>query len=139
VNAFRANLTAIYSNQIANVTFVSQTTAANGGYILTFRVYFTISITDSTQRTNIVSNIQTAYYQVLTKYFTSVSKTMNIPSSVSISTPTAVSTVSKTAIVTSKSKDSSKSVVSGSALNSTKVSSSSKYNNSSCLLYIDYI
>lgn len=139
VSAFRANLTAIYPNQILNVTFISQTTAANGGYILTFRVYFTSEITDSSQRTDIVSKIQAAYYLILTRYFTSVSKTMNIPSSVKIAVPTAVTTSSKKAILTPASGSSSKSVLSGSLLNLTKVSSSSKYNRSSCPSFIYYI
>lgn len=124
VKSFLANLSALYPNQISNVTFVSQKTITNGGYALTFRIYFNSKITVDSKRTEIATRIQGAYYQVLTKYFKSVAQSMKIPTSVSIAVPAAVSTVMKKAVVTS-SKDSSKSVLSGSLVNLTQVSSSS--------------
>ena len=120
---FRARLNSAYASQIANVTFVSRTTSGTNRYALTFRVYFLKTVSDATMRTSIVSSIQSVYYEVIVKYFVSISKSMKIPSSTKISTPTAVSTVSKKAILT-RNKDSTQSVLTGSRLKLTKISSS---------------
>jgi hypothetical protein len=128
VTYFRTQCNAAYPNQIANVTFISQNSTANGGYILTFRLYFNSAITVDAQRTAIASQLQTTYYSCISKYFTAATKSMTIPTSVNISVPTAVSTSSKKAVLTS-STNSSKSVLSSSSLLTlTQVSSSSKDN-----------
>ncbi len=125
VSFFRTKLSALYPNQIANVTFISEKTASNGGHTLTFRIYYLSKMTLESKRTEIVSKIQGTYYDCLTRYFTTASKSMKIPTAVNINVPAPVSTVSKKAVILT-SGNSSKSVLTGSLLHLTKVSSSSK-------------
>lgn len=80
----------MYPNRIRDVKFISVTTKSNGRYVLKFQIYFTQQITQDNLRTEVVSNIQGSYYKLLKQYFASASKTMNIPTSVKISTPKSV-------------------------------------------------
>jgi hypothetical protein len=97
---YHTKLSTLYPNQIANVTFMSSNTTATGRCGLTFRSYFINTISDSTLRTNIVSNIQMAYYGILTQYFTTATKSMKIPTSCQINVPTAISKVTTNTIFT---------------------------------------
>jgi hypothetical protein len=121
---FRTKLTTIYTTQISSVTFLS--IDITGGVIdLKFRVNFTNAVTNTSARTAVVSNIQSVYYQLLTSYFPSVAKTMNVPTQVSIPAPTDVATTSKKAVVTAQ--NASQSILNGGSVTVTKVSTSSKY------------
>lgn len=127
VKAFFKYLSAVYSSEISDVKFVSQKQSGNGDYILLFRIYFKSKITTESQRTDVVSKIQTSYQEVIKNHFKAASSKMKISNSVQIKAPKPVETVSKKAIVTS-SKDSSKSILTGSLHNATLVSSSSNSN-----------
>jgi hypothetical protein len=133
VSFFRTQFNANYPNQIANLTFVSQESSASW-YNLTFEVFFTSQITLATQRTQIAATIQQLYYNCLTTYFSSTTKTANIPKSVNISTP-AVSTSCKKAVILT-SANTSQLTQSGSLLNLTKVTSTSKYKKSIFFIYL---
>lgn len=99
LTVFRTKLNILYPNQIANISFISQTTLPNGRYGFTFRAYFLSPIIDLNLRTDIVSNIQLAYYSCLKSYFTSVSKSIKIPTSIKLSTPSAISCSTKKAVL----------------------------------------
>lgn len=120
---FRTKLNGLYSGQIANVTFVSQKTATNGSYVLTFRVYFSSSVTLSSKRTDIASSLQIINFNCLSTYFKTAAAAISIPKTVSLTVPIAVNITSKTAILVPAS-NSSRSILSGSLLNVTKVSAS---------------
>lgn len=119
---FRTKLNALYPGQISSVTFVSQQSSSNG-YTLTFRVYFNAKISLESKRTEIVSNIQSVYYNVLSSYFKSSSSSMSIPTSVKIEVPPAVSVTSKKAVLVPASEN-SRPISSGVLLNVTKVTES---------------
>jgi len=100
---FRMRLNSLYANQIANVSFISRTALANSRYSLLFRVYFLKAITNTSLRTDIVSNIQSIYYEIIKTYFPSVSKTLTIPTSVKISVPNTINCAVGKAVLTSAS------------------------------------
>jgi hypothetical protein len=97
---FSTKLNTLYPGQITNVTFVSNTTTINDQYVLKFQVYFIQPISDISLRTAIISNIQKTYYKILVKYFTLISQTMKIPTSVKIDVPTSCTTISNITIWT---------------------------------------
>ena len=119
---FRARLNSLYPKQIANVSFISRDTLTNGRYGLVFRVYFINAITDRTSRTNIVSNIQLVYYELMKTYFTSIIKSIQFPTTVNITVPTAINTVCKKAVLINTS-NSTQSLSGGVQLNLSKVTS----------------
>lgn len=99
---FRTNLASLYTGQIANVSFISQSALINGRYGLKFRLYFLKPITNVSIRTDVVSNIQTTYYGMLKQCFATFAKSIQIPT-VKITAPKAASCVTKKAVITSTS------------------------------------
>ena len=129
---FNTKLSVLYGRNFSSINFVSRTTTGKNSdrYVLTFRAYFTRAVTDIAQRTAIINNIQTAYYEVLTRFFQTAAKTMTVPKTAKISTPTAVDCSSKKAVLTKKS-DSTQSLTSGAQIKLTAMTSSEE--KSTCL------
>lgn len=122
---FNTKLGALYGRNFSSINFVSRTTTGKNSdrYVLTFRAYFTRAVTDIAQRTAVITNIQTAYYEVLTRFFQTAAKTMTVPKTAKIATPKAVDCSSKKAILTKKS-DSTQSLTSGTQIKLTALTSS---------------
>ena len=120
----------LYSGQISNVTLISANTSGNTAS-LQFRITFinTQSTTTTAQRTAIASNIQSTFNQVISKYFGSISQSMNLKANVSLTPPNNVSTTVKKAIVTVVGNNQSQSVTntgSSSSITVAKTSTASK-------------
>jgi hypothetical protein len=96
---FSMRLNSLYQNQISNITLVSFNTLPNQQYALTFRLYFLNAISNSSLRTNILSNIQTIYFGILKSYFTTISKSITMPTSVTINVPPPINTTTKAIVV----------------------------------------
>ena len=92
---FTRKLTKPYATRMANVSFVSRNTRANDRMELTFRIYFLKAILDKNLRTEVVSNIQSAYYDIIRNYFVAISKSTKLPTSVKINAPTDVNISSR--------------------------------------------
>lgn len=124
LKAFLSILSKKYASQISDLKFVSQSQAKNGDYIITFRWTFKSAITEAIKRTEIVTEVQTAYYEVIKTYFKTVSAKMNTSQAVKIDTPAPVVATSKKAIVNAA-DGSEKSIITGEIKKATLVSSSS--------------
>ena len=123
---FRTKLSGLYGKNITNVTFISRTTGKSSDrYVLTFRAYFLRPVVETAQRTLVATNIQTTYYEILTKYFSLGAKSMTVPKTAKIAAPAAVSCSSKKAILIKKA-NSTQSYQAGTQLKLTQVSSSNK-------------
>ena len=103
VSYFRTNLASAYGKDLSSVAFISRTTSSANKYVLTFRANFARAVSDATTRTAIVSKIQTSYYEILSKFFASASKSMAVPKQAKLAAPAPVITISKKAILTKKS------------------------------------
>lgn len=99
LTSFSGKLSKSYGTKIANVSFVSRTALANQRYGFTFRVYFLKAISDRSLRTDIVSNIQSGYYDIIRSYFTTINKSAKLPTSATISLPTPINTSSKNTVI----------------------------------------
>jgi hypothetical protein len=114
---------------ISSVTLISANTTGNI-VIIKFRITFVdkTTITTSSQRTAVAVNIQSTYNLIITKYFASISQSMNVNGNVALSAPKDVSTTVKKAIVSVVSatgNNQSKSITSTSSSSSITVSKSS--------------
>ena len=127
---FRTKLTSYYGKDLSSLTFISRTTASANKYALNFKATFARAISDAAQRTAVVSNIQTTYYEILTKFFASASKSMSVPKTAKLAVPAPVVTISKKAILT-KTSGSTQSLKAPGTVVVKSVSSSSSSSSSS--------
>ena len=92
---FSTRLSKAYGTRIANVSSISRNTLANRRMGFTFRVYFLKAISDRNLRTEIESNIQSVFYDVIRTYFITISKSAKLPTSVKVNAPANINIVSK--------------------------------------------
>lgn len=116
---FNTRLRKSYGTRIANVSSISRSALANRRMGFTFRVYFLKAILDRNLRTDIASNIQLIFYDVIKTYFVAISKSARLPSSVRINAPTNINIISKKTTLIDQ-IDTNQSMVKQSAVSSMK-------------------
>lgn len=116
---FSTRLSKSYGTRIANVSSISRNVLANRRMGFTFRVYFLKTISDKNLRTEIESNIQSIFYDVIRTYFMTISKSAKLPTSVKVNTPTNINIASKKTTLINQ-IDAGQSIVSQSAISSMK-------------------